>query len=98
MLDEVLAAGEAAGAELAAAERRKAEGGTPVEVAAELVVFLASEASGGLMGKLISAPHDDWRNWKPEDLARLAESAWFTVRRVDEHTLRPFLKKRFDRR
>ena len=93
MLDEVLAAGEAAGAELAAAERRKAEGGTPIEVATELVVFLASDASDGLTGKLISAPHDNWQNWDPEHLARLDSSPWYTLRRMDEHTLRPFLGK-----
>ncbi len=93
MLEEVLEAGEAAGAELAAAERRKAEGGTPVAVAAELVVFLASEASGGLTGKLISAPHDDWRSWKGEDLARLTATPWYTLRRLDPHTVRPLLEE-----
>jgi 3-oxoacyl-[acyl-carrier protein] reductase len=93
MLEEVLAAGEAAGAELAAAQSRKAEGGTPIELAARLVVFLASGASGSQTGKLISAPYDGWQTWDAEDVARLADSAWYTLRRMDEHTLRPFLEK-----
>jgi 3-oxoacyl-[acyl-carrier protein] reductase len=91
MLEEILAAGNVAGPELAAAQKRKAQGGAPAGLAAELVVFLASNASGGLTGKLISAPNDDWRSWKADDLARLADSPWYTLRRMDEHTLRPFL-------
>ena len=89
MLDEVLAAGAAAGEELAAAQRRRAEGGTPVQLAAELALFLASDASNGLTGKLISAPHDDWRTWDAERIARLTDSVWYTLRRIDPHTLRP---------
>jgi 3-oxoacyl-[acyl-carrier protein] reductase len=92
MLDEVLAAGKAAGAELAAAQSRKAQGGTPIELAARLVVFLASGASGSLTGKLISAPHDGWQTWDAEHVARLADSPWYTLRRMDEHTLRPLLE------
>jgi 3-oxoacyl-[acyl-carrier protein] reductase len=92
MLEEVLAAGEAAGAELAAARRRQIEGGTPAELAAELIVFLASDASGGLAGKLISAPHDAWRSWSESELKALGGSAWLTLRRMDEHTLRPLLE------
>jgi 3-oxoacyl-[acyl-carrier protein] reductase len=93
MLEEVLAAGKAAGAELAAAQSRKAQGGTPIELAARLVVFLASGASGSLTGKLLSAPHDSWQTWDAEHVARLADSPWYTLRRIDEHTLRPFLEK-----
>ena len=87
MLDEVLAAGAAAGEELAAAQQRKAEGGTPVQLAAELALFLASDASNGLTGKLISAPHDDWRTWDGDRMARLTGSSWYTLRRIDHHTL-----------
>jgi len=93
MLDEVLAAGSAAGPELAAAEKRKSQGGTPIELAARLVVFLASGASGALTGKLLSAPHDGWETWDAAHIARLADSPWYTLRRMDEHTLRPFLEK-----
>jgi 3-oxoacyl-[acyl-carrier protein] reductase len=90
MLDEVLAAGADAGAELGAAERRKLEGGTSPSLAAELAVFLASAYSDSLTGKLISAPHDDWRAWNEQTMAVLSSSAWLTLRRLDPHTLRPF--------
>jgi 3-oxoacyl-[acyl-carrier protein] reductase len=93
MLDEVLAAGEAAVGEWMAAQQRKVQGGTPVEWAAELVVFLASEASNGLTGKLISAVHDDWRVWDAARVAELVDSPWYTLRRVDPHTLRPLVER-----
>jgi NAD(P)-dependent dehydrogenase (short-subunit alcohol dehydrogenase family) len=88
MLDEVLAAGAAAGDEEADARERKAKGGTPAEMAAELVRFLISEAANGLSGKLISAPYDDWRNWDANHIAKLANSSWYTLRRLDAFTLR----------
>ena len=90
MLDEVLAAGEDAGTELQAAERRKEQGGTPPSLAAELAVFLASAYSDSLTGKLISAPHDDWRAWDEQTMGALSSSDWLTLRRIDPHTLRPF--------
>ncbi len=94
MLEEVLRAGEAAGDELAAAQRRRVEGGTPPEMAAALVVFLASSASNGLTGKLISAAHDDWRDWDGGRIAELADTSWYTLRRLDPHTVGPLLEKR----
>jgi NAD(P)-dependent dehydrogenase (short-subunit alcohol dehydrogenase family) len=93
MLDEVLAAGEAAGDELAAAQKRQAQGGTPAELAAGLVAFLASDASGDLTGKLISAPYDDWRTWDAQRIAELDHSPWYTLRRMDPHTLRPLMEQ-----
>ncbi len=93
MLDEVLVAGGAAGEELAAAQRRQVQGGTPPELAAALVVFLASDVSDGLTGKLISAPHDDWRTWDAQRIAELNDSPWYTLRRMDPHTLRPLMEQ-----
>lgn len=94
MLEEVLAAGPAAGAELAAAQHRQAAGGTPPTLAAALVVFLASEAAGDLTGKLISAPHDDWQNWGSERIAELTDSPWYTLRRIDPFTITPLMHGR----
>ena len=66
MLEEVLAAGpEAAGAEYQDAERRQRAGGTPPEQAADLAVFLASAASDGITGRLLSAVWDDWEDLPP---------------------------------
>lgn len=93
MLDEVLAAGDAAGAEYKAAQKRRDEGGTPIELAAALVVFLASSASDQLTGKLISAPHDSWQDWDSEKLRSLSDSPWFTLRRIDLYTINPLIQK-----
>ncbi len=93
MLDEVLAAGDAAGDELTSARKRSRQGGTPVELAADLVVFLASEKSGSLTGKLISAPHDDWQVWDDRRVEELAASPWYTLRRLDPHTVGSLLEQ-----
>jgi NAD(P)-dependent dehydrogenase (short-subunit alcohol dehydrogenase family) len=69
MLDEVLQAGpDGAPLEFQAARQRKETGGASLEKAAELVTFLASPASDGITGRLISAVWDDWKSLKPEDL------------------------------
>ena len=93
MLDDVLAAGHIAGTEYAAALKQKETGGSSPDRAAALVVFLASSASDGLTGKLISAIHDDWENWDAVRIHSMSNSAWLTLRRMDTHTLRPFMDK-----
>ena len=67
LLDQVLEAGpERVGESFyARALEQQASGGTPLDLAARLAVFLASAASDGITGKLISAPWDPW-----EELAR----------------------------
>jgi 3-oxoacyl-[acyl-carrier protein] reductase len=90
MLQEVLDAGSAAGSELEAARARQLQGGTSPELAAQLAVFLASDASGELTGKLISAPHDGWQHWSQGELDRLMEKPWLTLRRIDPFTLGHF--------
>jgi NAD(P)-dependent dehydrogenase (short-subunit alcohol dehydrogenase family) len=91
MLDEVLAANAQAGSEWVDAQQRARIGGTPVEIPAALAVFLASPASDGLTGKLISAPHDGWQNWDEARIAELMAAPWLTLRRIDLHTLKPFI-------
>src|SRR5581483_8161438 len=59
MTEQIVAAGARAGGDLRQAERQLAGGGVPAERAAALVVLLASAASDGLTGRLISAVHDD---------------------------------------
>ena len=93
--DDVLAAGERAGEHLQEVLRLRQNGGAvPVELPAELAVFLASRKSDGLSGKLIAAPHDDWRDWNDQRIAELASMPWLTLRRMDEFTLKPFLMLR----
>jgi NAD(P)-dependent dehydrogenase (short-subunit alcohol dehydrogenase family) len=91
--DDILALGNAI-PEIAAPIRRLREsgqGGVPKELPAQLAVFLASSASDGLSGKLIAAPHDDWRTWDRTRIADLMSKPWLTLRRVDSHTLKPLL-------
>ncbi len=83
LLDQVLAAGERAGAAFyAKALEQKRTGGTPAECAAELAVFLATPAAAGITGRLISAVWDDWRGLASQSAA-LANSALYTLRRID---------------
>ena len=87
--DEVLAAGEGAGDIYSRMRsmRETGSGATPVEVPARLAVFLASDASDGLTGRLVSAPHDPWQSWDPSRIAHIAASSWFTLRRLDPFTV-----------
>jgi NAD(P)-dependent dehydrogenase (short-subunit alcohol dehydrogenase family) len=91
MLDEVLAAGERAGGEYLQAVERARTGGTPVELVCELVLFLASPASGRLTGKLISAPHDPWRQWAGR-AEEVNSTPLYTIRRLDPFTIKPLIK------
>ncbi len=83
LLDEILEAGpEQVGAAFyERALRQKTEGGTPLDVGAELVTFLASSESDGISGRLISAVWDDWRDL-PKQRERLAPSDVYTLRRI----------------
>jgi 3-oxoacyl-[acyl-carrier protein] reductase len=88
LLDEVLAAGpEKVGADFfGRAMRQKVEGGTPLEAGVALVMFLASESSGNISGRLLSAVWDDWQSLASQSDG-LAGSDTYTLRRVvpDDH-------------
>jgi len=58
-----------------------AEGGASMDKVADLALFLASDASKGITGKLISAVWDDWEHW-PEHLGELSSSDIYTLRRI----------------
>jgi NAD(P)-dependent dehydrogenase (short-subunit alcohol dehydrogenase family) len=82
MLDEILAAGpRGARREYEAALARAQSGGTPLERAAALVVWLASPESDGITGRLISAVWDDWASL-PARRDQLAKSDIYTLRRI----------------
>jgi 3-oxoacyl-[acyl-carrier protein] reductase len=88
MHDDVLAAGEHAGARLAAVQRMRSEkSGVQPEEAAELALWLASTESEPMSGKLISAQHDLWREWTGADVRAISESGWMSLRRIDKFTL-----------
>jgi len=83
MLEQVLAAGpdKVGAAFFDRSVKQKQSGGAGLEPAASLAVFLASEASNGITGKLISALWDNWETW-PQHLAELASSDAYTLRRI----------------
>jgi NAD(P)-dependent dehydrogenase (short-subunit alcohol dehydrogenase family) len=83
LLDEVLAAGpEKVGKKYYQTLQRQVEtGGTPPQRAAELCVFLASAASDGITGKLISALWDPWQKL-PDYLNEIEDSDIYTLRRI----------------
>jgi NAD(P)-dependent dehydrogenase (short-subunit alcohol dehydrogenase family) len=83
MLDDVLASGpDAVGRGFYERSlEQKRSGGTPLERAADLCVFLGSSASDGITGKLISAVWDPWESL-PDHRADLAATDVYTIRRV----------------
>ncbi len=83
MLDEILEAGPEKVGQVFydRSLKQRDTGGASMERGAELAVFLASEASNGITGKLISAVWDNWSEW-PEHLNELSESDVYTLRRI----------------
>jgi len=83
LTDQLIAAGpEKVGAALHARMLKiKSEGGTPLNIGAELCVYLASADSDGLTGRLIAAQWDPWPFAEP--IKRdIAQSDIYTLRRI----------------
>jgi NAD(P)-dependent dehydrogenase (short-subunit alcohol dehydrogenase family) len=81
MIDVVLTAGQKAGQkDLEEARRVRAGQSTSPDRVVELALFLASAASDGLTGRLISAAWDDWSD-SPSWVARVMDSDLYTLRR-----------------
>ena len=82
MLDEVLAAGQHAGEkDFADAVRQKQTGEGSPDLPATLAVFLASDSSDGISGRLISAVWDDWHGMA-DHASDIMGSDVYTLRRV----------------
>ena len=83
LVEQVLAAGpEKVGAAFFAKNQKWAEdGATPLELGASLCVYLASAASDGITGKLISAQWDPWRDLE-KHRAELAKTDIYCLRRI----------------
>jgi NAD(P)-dependent dehydrogenase (short-subunit alcohol dehydrogenase family) len=83
LLDQVLAAGPDAAGEAfhRQALRQRDEGGVPLARGAGLAVFLASAASDGITGRLLSAVWDDWAALAGQ-AERLAGTDLYTLRRI----------------
>jgi 3-oxoacyl-[acyl-carrier protein] reductase len=86
VVTEMTAAVVAAGPEKAGKElyertlKQRQSGGEPPELAAKLVVWLASDASGALTGKMLSAK---WDKVEAIDVPAANGSSLFTLRRID---------------
>jgi NAD(P)-dependent dehydrogenase (short-subunit alcohol dehydrogenase family) len=83
MLEQTLAAGPdlVGEGQFAQAEKQKAGGGSSLERAASLCVYLASAAADGITGRLISAPWDPWPTLH-EHTAELTATDIYTLRRI----------------
>ncbi len=83
MLDEILEAGpEKVGNDFYQRSLKQKEvGGTQLGLGADLALFLASAASDGITGKLISAVWDNWEHWS-EHKNELSSSDVYTLRRI----------------
>ncbi len=83
MLAEVLKTGilSAGEKEVAIAKKVFNEGGASMEKVADLLIFLSSDKSRGITGKLISAIWDNWENW-PNHLDQLDSKDLYTLRRI----------------
>ena len=83
LMDDLIAAGpEKVGAAFfEKMTKTRDSGGTPLDKGAELSVFLASAASDGISGRLLSAVWDDWANL-PAQRDELAKGDIYTLRRI----------------
>lgn len=83
MLNEILQAGprKVGQSFYERALKQKESGGAPLDKGADLALFLASTASDGITGKLISAVWDNWEEW-PKHLDELSQSDVYTLRRI----------------
>jgi NAD(P)-dependent dehydrogenase (short-subunit alcohol dehydrogenase family) len=83
LMDELLAAGPAVVGDAFFARMKGIadQGGTPLETGAALTVFLASAASDGITGKLLSAVWDPWGTL-PDRRDDLARTDVYTLRRI----------------
>ena len=83
LLDEVIAAGpDKVGADFYQRSlKQSTQGGVPLELGAELCVYLASAESDGVTGKLISAKWDPWKRLH-EYKAELDATDIYALRRI----------------
>ena len=83
LLDQVLKAADRLDKKfLENAKKQEETGGTPPEKAAQLVLYLASDDSDGITGKLISAVWDNYKNFSNQ-LDEIKGTQIYTLKRID---------------
>ena len=90
LLDESLEAGQKAVGDKFYEKivKQKKEGGDSPQLAVDLILFLISDQSFKLTGKLISAKWDAWKDWKKDEIQRLSDSSEYNLRRIDNKQFR----------
>lgn len=85
LLDESLEAGQKAVGDKFYEKiiKQKKDGGDSPQLAVDLILFLISDQSLNLTGKLISAKWDNWKEWDKSKIERLNNSSEYTLRRID---------------
>jgi 3-oxoacyl-[acyl-carrier protein] reductase len=83
LTDQLIAAGpDSVGHDFhARMEKIRQSGGTPLELAAKLCVYLGSKESDGITGKLLSAVWDPWQELQ-RHRTDLSDSDIYTLRRI----------------
>ena len=83
LLDQVLEAADRVDKKfLEKAKKQKETGGTPPEKAAQLVLYLASDDSDGITGKLFSAVWDNYKDFSNK-LDEIKRTPIYTLKRID---------------
>jgi NAD(P)-dependent dehydrogenase (short-subunit alcohol dehydrogenase family) len=83
LLEEVIVSGKSAAGihEFEIAEKVFAQNGSSMNKVSDLALFLASDVSLGVTGKLVSAIWDNWKEW-PNHTKQLQSSDAYTLRRI----------------
>ncbi|MEK7509209.1 MAG: SDR family oxidoreductase [Patescibacteria group bacterium] len=81
MTDNMIAAGEDAGAQYERALKQKESAAATPEKVVRLALWLCSDASRGITGKIISAQWDDYEKF-PEHRKEISSTDVYTMRRV----------------
>jgi 3-oxoacyl-[acyl-carrier protein] reductase len=83
MMEDIIQAGDRISKnDLSEAIKIRNGGGNSPELAASLAVFLASDESDGITGKIISAVWDNWKDFG-KNISNITKSSLFSLRRVD---------------
>lgn len=83
MFEDMLKAGRKVGAaEYRQIREQIKSGGVSPQRAADLAVFLASDHSNDVNGRLISAVWDKWQSWTADDIHNIRGSDIYTIRRI----------------
>lgn len=82
IIKDIINAGDHAGEKLKSQALNVQESESDPTRVTQLATFLASEASDGLTGRLISAIWDEWDSFTAEKIHEIVEKDWYQLRRT----------------